>query len=96
MMAPAIFWNTRSPILDQFGFKATLFIVAGLIGGRRTWGSRGQPGLEAVPLMSAEELRRLHKQGHAIGSHTMSHPAMTALSAEEALHEVKRSREILQ
>src|SRR6476469_5531060 len=33
----ADFLDQALPVLQEFNFSATLFIVAGLIGGRRTW-----------------------------------------------------------
>src|SRR3954453_3930062 len=85
------------PVLQEFKFSAVLFVVAGLVGGTRTWPARpGQDDLEPVPLMSASELCALQAQGFTIGSHSYSHPQLTTLSPEKVRDEVTRSREVLQ
>lgn len=85
------------PVLREFNYSATLFIVAGLVGKHRTWSALpGQPDLDPVPLMSPSELRDLQAEGFAIGSHTYSHAQLTMLSPEEALDEVTRSRQVLE
>lgn len=84
------------PVLEEFNFKATLFIVAGLIGGKRSWlDTWGNPIQPQVPLMDAREIRDLHAGGFIIGSHTLTHKPLPTISREEAAAEVTRSREIL-
>src|SRR4029078_1682017 len=56
----ADFLEHALPVLQEFHFSATLFIVAGLIGGQRSWQHRaGDGALAPVPLMTAADLRRL-------------------------------------
>ena len=84
------------PILQEFRFTATIFAVAGMVGGQREWKSLpGQPPLAPVPLMSATELRTLHEMGFTIGSHTVSHRPLIGLNIEEADKEITDSRAIL-
>lgn len=84
------------PVLQEFGFSATVFVVAGMVGGVRAWNSLpGQPLLTPAPLMNADELRALHDSGFTIGSHTVSHPALPTLSVNDARQEVAGSRQIL-
>ena len=47
-------------------------------------------------LMSLEQLRNLHAHGHEIGSHTLSHPLLPQLSADELQRELTQSRRLLQ
>lgn len=90
------FVDNALPVLQELNFSATLFIVAGMIGGERAWNALpGQRPLAQVPLLDASELRALHAQGFTIGSHSMSHPQMSRLSDEEALRELARSRTVL-
>ena len=84
------------PVLEEFKFTATLFIVAGLIGKSRLWLARpGQEALREVPLMPAPDLRDLHARGFTIASHSMMHPSLPSLSPEEAAKEAVHSRELL-
>ncbi len=90
------FLDNALPILQETGFTATLFIVAGMVGGKRTWHALpGQPNLDQVPLMDADELRMLHNRGFTIGSHSVSHPRLNTLPDKDAGEELTRSRGIL-
>jgi peptidoglycan/xylan/chitin deacetylase (PgdA/CDA1 family) len=85
------------PVLAEFEFKATLFIVGGLIGKMRRWeGGSDQPLVDPVPLMDARELRELHDSGFTIASHTMTHPRLPRLTEEQIKEEVSQSREVLE
>lgn len=92
----ADFLEYALPVLQEFNFSATLFIVAGLIGGRRTWSSPGDgPELVPVPLMGAADLRGLAGQGFTIGAHTMHHRPLSSIPVTEAAEEVATSRYVL-
>ena len=85
------------PLLQEFHFTATLFIVAGLVGGRRTWGHAAGSGSEVspVPLIGAGDLRHLAAAGFTIGSHTMQHRPLPRLPLPEAATEIATSRYVL-
>ncbi|MBF6612556.1 MAG: polysaccharide deacetylase family protein [Chloroflexi bacterium] len=84
------------PVLREFNFSATLFIVTGLIGSARLWHSlAGQAPLTPVPLMNAEELRGVRDMGFTLGSHTVSHRPLTILTPDEAREEIALSRHTL-
>lgn len=90
------FVENALPVLQEFGFSATLFIVAGMVGGKRAWSALpGQPPLDEVPLLDASELRELGNKGFTIGSHSVSHPQLSRLSDAEALQELTVSRQKL-
>ncbi len=52
-------WKNAWPLLDQYGFPATLFISTGRVGGEG--------------FMSWEEIQKLSNQGFEIGNHSHSH-----------------------
>lgn len=79
------------PILREAGAGATVFVVTGEAGGSSRW----DRGAES-PLMGWEEIRELSGQGIEFGSHTRSHPRLTALEPGEAREEIFRSREELE
>lgn len=88
------FWEHARPVLERLGFTATLFVVAGHVGGHSTWDRHlGEPDR---PLMSWEQIRQLHEQGFEIGSHTHNHRTLTELSEGDALSELVRSRRALE
>jgi peptidoglycan/xylan/chitin deacetylase (PgdA/CDA1 family) len=70
------------PILREFGFTATFFIVTNKIGDNF--------------MMSWEQLRMLASNGMAIGSHTASHPLLSALDSKRTQSELQDSKESLQ
>ncbi len=90
------FLENALPVLQEFRFTATIFAIAGMVGGKREWNSLpGQAPLTPVPLMSIADLRALRDKGFTIGSHTISHPRLTDLNIEQAEKEVANSRAML-
>ena len=79
------------PVLQRFGFGATVFVIAGRLGGDNAWDPEGP----RKPLMSAGQVRDLAQAGIEIGSHGLRHIRLPA--AQHALaEEVGGSRRILQ
>jgi peptidoglycan/xylan/chitin deacetylase (PgdA/CDA1 family) len=81
------------PALVRHGFTATLFIVAGRVGGTSDWDTAlGEP---ARPLLSWGDVVDLHRAGFEIGSHGLTHRPFTTLDDDAAREEAVRSREVL-
>ena len=79
------------PVLQRFGFGATVFVIAGRLGGDNAWDPEGP----RKPLMDARQVRDLAQAGIEIGSHGLRHVRLPA--AQHALaQEVGGSRRILQ
>jgi peptidoglycan/xylan/chitin deacetylase (PgdA/CDA1 family) len=80
--------------LAKSGFKATQFLVAGLLGKRNEW----DIALGEAPetMMDAAQVREWLAAGHDIGSHTLSHPWLTRLSRAQASEEISASRKKLE
>jgi peptidoglycan/xylan/chitin deacetylase (PgdA/CDA1 family) len=76
------------PILKQRQMQATVFLVAGQIGGTNAW-DRAELRL---PLLGAPRIRALQTEGVRFGSHTTEHRPLARLPANEALQELTRSR----
>jgi peptidoglycan/xylan/chitin deacetylase (PgdA/CDA1 family) len=79
------------PALDRYGFTATVFVVAGGLGGHNAW---DEPG-PRKPLMTAAEVRRVADAGVEIGSHSFSHVQLPEVSDGALFDEVRRSRLLL-
>ncbi len=86
------FCSDALPVLGQYGFQATLFVVAGLVGQTSRWSSFRQDR----PLLGWDELRAVVQHGHEIGSHTLSHPDLRALSPELLWRELRESKSLLE
>lgn len=82
------------PVLRARGLRAIQFIVADLIGGEDAWDRAiGEP---PQALMDDGQIRTWLAEGHEIGSHTLTHPHLPALSREQARAEIFDSRKRLE
>ncbi len=85
----ADFFHQAFPVLNRYGFSATVFLPTAYIGdcpvpfkGRNclTWG----------------EVRELNSHGIAFGSHTVTHPQLRALSASAVNEEIVSSKKTIE
>lgn len=80
-----------APILAEFGFPATVFVVSEAVGKSNAWDkANGKP---VLPLMSWEALRRLQRAGWEVAGHTRSHPHLDRLDLEQAAEEIRQGKE---
>ena len=82
------------PVLERYGFSATVFLVAENIGGTNSWDEEEYG--ERVPLLGWRELRDLQAAGVEFGSHTATHPWLPSLSWRRAARELLQSRRALE
>ncbi len=87
------FYEYAYPLLKKYGFSATVFLVAQLIGSSNVWDAAYG---EEVPLMDWPEIRQLRDKGVIFGSHSASHRLLTSLDVEEIRHEGLQSRTLLE
>ena len=81
------------PVLEALHIPATVFAVAGLLGGTNTWmQERGWP---ARRLLNAGELREVQRQGVTVGCHSLSHVPLTQISEASLAAETLQAREVL-
>lgn len=83
------FYEYAWPLLKQYGFPATMFIVTDAAGKRNDWDADYN---DPVELMDWDKIVELAKQGLHLGSHSASHPALTALNPDQIAEELLRSR----
>lgn len=82
------------PILAERGLTATIFCVAGHLGGSSDWAT-GRSGGFVSTIASADQLAETASAGFEIGSHGIWHAPLTAASAETLQDEVVASRRML-
>lgn len=87
-------YENALPVLQEFGFTATNFVVANQIGGSNVWDV--PLGVAPAACMSVEQLRRWSSFGHEIGSHTLDHVHLPQLSQTEARRQISDSRGLLE
>lgn len=80
------------PVLAEFGFSATVFVVAGKLGGVNDWDDE-TPGER---LLDASSLRELRGAKIEVGSHGMSHRALPGLENSALSKETAGSRRVLE
>jgi peptidoglycan/xylan/chitin deacetylase (PgdA/CDA1 family) len=81
------------PILKEFGFPATLFVVVQTVGWDNAWHN---PASEVrIKMVSWDQLKELRSAGWEIGSHTMNHPRLHTLTLKEAEMEMDKSRRVI-
>ena len=79
------------PALARYGFTATVFVVAGSLGGYNAW---DEPGPRKA-LMTAADVRIVADAGMEIGSHSVHHVRLPEVSDAQLRDEVSDSREHL-
>jgi peptidoglycan/xylan/chitin deacetylase (PgdA/CDA1 family) len=82
------------PILERFGFSATVFVVAGMLGKENNWQHRYEPR-PRMKLLGVDGVREISARGTEVGAHGMSHVALSGLEAELLEEEVRGSRQVL-
>jgi peptidoglycan/xylan/chitin deacetylase (PgdA/CDA1 family) len=71
------------PILQEFGYPATVFLVSGFIGGRNNWPTQpAQPHVPTLDLMSWSDVEQIVRLGIDLGAHTVTHPFLSRLAQE--------------
>jgi peptidoglycan/xylan/chitin deacetylase (PgdA/CDA1 family)/GT2 family glycosyltransferase len=74
------------PILQEFGYPATAFVVTSLFGRSAGWDAKY--GGEMAPLANLDDIKVLEAAGWEIGHHTRTHPALTELDGEQLEDEI--------
>lgn len=86
--------STAFPILADYGFRATVFLVASRVGAANDWDKPPAPA--GAPLLGWEQARAMTAHGFRFGSHTLTHPDLTSLPAEQAMAQIYASRQTIE
>jgi len=83
------------PILQQYGFSATVFLVAGYSGKDNQW--PGQPSaIPKMKLLTWEQIDEMARYGIEFGSHTFHHPRLDQLPVGALYDEIVLPKIILE
>jgi peptidoglycan/xylan/chitin deacetylase (PgdA/CDA1 family) len=82
------------PVLQEFGFTATIFLVADLSRRENWWDL--PDGVPRALLLRSKHIREMSAHGIEFGSHTLTHPRLTTLSPPALQYELTKSREVIQ
>jgi len=91
------FHSTAFPILQEFGFTATVFLPTAFIGDTpRPFSPVHRnteiPNHQTSECLTWREVKELHEAGISFGSHTATHPKLADLSWEEIRSEISDSK----
>jgi peptidoglycan/xylan/chitin deacetylase (PgdA/CDA1 family) len=78
------------PILRQYDFPATIFLVSQSVGTSNLWDSNSE--LTGRPLLSGADIQAMKDHDIDFGSHTKSHVSLTSVPIDRVKDEVKGSR----
>jgi peptidoglycan/xylan/chitin deacetylase (PgdA/CDA1 family) len=83
------FYTNALPILAKHSFKATVFIVSGLIDKQLASKIERQ-------VMTWDEVREVHSNGIDVGSHTATHPQLYRLKSSLLENEIRQSKRTIE
>jgi peptidoglycan/xylan/chitin deacetylase (PgdA/CDA1 family) len=86
------FYECAFPVLRQYNFPATVFVVSGYCGRSNDWPSQPQGGIPSLEMMSWSEVEEVSRAGISIGAHTVTHPRMDFAPEAEIERELRVSR----
>lgn len=88
------FYENALPILQEYGFPAIVYAIAGMTGKSAQWlAASGHP---TPPLMTDARLREVAASGVEIGSHAYGHIHLAGLPETSLRHEVSDSKRRLE
>jgi len=87
-------YENAFPVLREYDFPATVFVVSGLVGKGSQWATN--EGYPERFLMGWREIEEIKRHGVAIGSHTVNHRRLTLLNPKDAKTEMHISKKDLE
>jgi peptidoglycan/xylan/chitin deacetylase (PgdA/CDA1 family) len=89
------FYSDAFPILDEFGFKATVFLVTDFCGKYNHW-KGNPPDFPISEMLTWKEVKELSDHGIRFGAHSRTHPDLTRLSSAKLEDEIIESKAMIQ
>src|SRR5487761_889000 len=83
----ADFTDQVLPVLKRYGFTATVFVIAGRLGGENGWDEQGP----RKQLMTARQVRQAADAGIEIGSHGLRHVSLPGAAGPALTAEIENS-----
>jgi peptidoglycan/xylan/chitin deacetylase (PgdA/CDA1 family) len=89
------FYHIAYPILKQYGYTATVFLVPAYCGQNNQW--NGQPeGIPVLDLLDWDQIKSMADNGIDFGAHTQHHTDLSTVSLKHARDEVVSSKLAIQ
>jgi peptidoglycan/xylan/chitin deacetylase (PgdA/CDA1 family) len=90
----ADFYSAALPILQQYGFSATLYVTTAYINGTSRWLQHEGEGER--PMLTWEQLKEISDLGIECGGHSHTHPQLDTLTVAQARDEIIRNKQLLE
>lgn len=90
----ADFYFETLPILEQFGFPATLYVTTAFVNGTSRW--LEHEGETERPMLTWQQLREISAKGIECGAHSHKHLQLDTLPLTVARDEIVRSKKLLE
>ncbi len=87
-------YEAAFPVLDKFGFKATIFLATGYLGKKCGWDKRSD--IPDLPLLDWEMVKEMDRSGIDFQSHTVTHPHLTEIPDKKIREELRISRKAIE
>jgi len=81
------------PVLQEYGFPATVFLVAGRCGERSQWDGRRS---QALDILNWSQVKEMARHNVEFGSHSMTHADLSRLPADAAREEILGSNHLIE
>jgi peptidoglycan/xylan/chitin deacetylase (PgdA/CDA1 family) len=90
----ADFYTDALPVLQRYGFTATLYVTTAFVGETSRW--LRKEGEADRPMLTWQQLTEVVQTGIECGGHTHMHPQLDTLSKTAAQHEITHCKEVLE
>jgi peptidoglycan/xylan/chitin deacetylase (PgdA/CDA1 family) len=87
-------YRNAFPVLQQAGFTACIFVVAGYVGKQSEWDYT--LGRDRRKHLSWDQMREMAQAGFEFGSHTVNHPDLTRIPVRFVRYELEKSKRVLE
>jgi peptidoglycan/xylan/chitin deacetylase (PgdA/CDA1 family) len=87
-------YNRAFPILQGYGFSATVFLTVGE--NRSRTNSDRLPSMCDRTMLSWNEIKEMHRTGITFGAHTLTHPDLTRLRGDQLEAEVAGAKAVIE
>lgn len=84
------FYENAFPILQNYGFTATVFLVSDYVGRESAWDYKKSRHLDWY------QIKELARAGVEFGSHSASHSDLRSLSDDRLMHEIEASKKTIE